>query len=201
MKNKRCPAAERFLQLRNVLRIQSNAILLAGAELDIVKPRKGDGIALVGAEDLRLGAHVVVPVGADAHAERRAAHRKQHRDDGAEKVIHQKMQREPRRVLPRQASFLHGTPPSELNHTEHSIDTLIIYSKCRFAKREMKNRPKKNKEQRALGLRGALSLDKFPKFGYTIWRKAGSLHESVMKNAASNIRFLSHRQRPKLKPG
>lgn len=66
---------------------------------------------------------------------------------------------------------------------------------------EMKNRPKKNKEQRALGLRGALSLDKFPKFGYTIWRKAGSLHESVMKNAASNIRFLSHRQRPELKPG
>ena len=50
-------------------------------------------------------------------------------------------------------------------------------------------------------LRGALSLDKFPRMGYTIGRKAGSLHESVMKNAASNIRFLSHRQRPELKPG
>lgn len=59
----------------------------------------------------------------------------------------------------------------------------------------------KNKERRALGLRGALSLDKFPRIGYPIRRKAGSLHESVMKNAASNIRFLSHRQRPELKPG
>ena len=52
-----------------------------------------------------------------------------------------------------------------------------------------------------IGLRGAPSLDKFPKFGYTIGRKAGSLHESVMKNAASNIRFLSHRQRSELNPG
>ena len=65
----------------------------------------------------------------------------------------------------------------------------------------MKNRPKKNKEQRALCLRGAPSLDKFPRIGYTIKRKAGSLHESVMKNAASNIRLLSHRQRPALKAG
>lgn len=64
-----------------------------------------------------------------------------------------------------------------------------------------KSSEKKNKEQRALGLRGALSLDKFPRIGYPIRRKAGSLHESVMKNAASNIRFLSHRQRPELKPG
>ena len=112
MKNKRRPATERFLQLRHVLCLQAHAIGCAdGAPAEKTKPRKGDGIALVGAEDLRLGAHVVVPVGADAHAERRAAHRKrQHRDDGVETVIHQKMQREPRRVLPRQASFFIAHP-------------------------------------------------------------------------------------------
>lgn len=63
------------------------------------------------------------------------------------------------------------------------------------------NEKSSKKGSAGIGLRGAPSLDKFPKFGYTIWRKAGSLHESVMKNAASNIRFLSHRQRPELKPG
>ena len=147
MKNKRRFSSKRFFQLRHVLCLQAHTIGCGNVEpAKKTKARKGDGVGLVGAEDLRLGAHVVVPVGADAHAERRAAHAKQHHcDDGAEKVIHQKMQREPRRVLPRQASFLHSTPPSELNHTEHSVDTLIIYSKCRFVKREMKNRPKKTR--------------------------------------------------------
>ena len=60
---------------------------------------------------------------------------------------------------------------------------------------------KKTQASKSPCLRGAPSLDKFPRIGYTIKRKAGSLHESVMKNAASNIRFLSHRQRPALKPG
>ena len=63
------------------------------------------------------------------------------------------------------------------------------------------NEKSSKKVSASIGLRGAPSLDKFPRMGYTIWRKAGSLHESVMKNAASNIRFLSHRQRPELKPG
>ena len=50
---------------------------------------------------------------------------------------------------------------------------------------------KKTQASKSPSLRGAPSLDKFPRIGYTIKRKAGSLHESVMKNAGKTLRVTS----------